>query len=158
EQLLALHTGPGLGADRVVVVAATDRLVEDRRVRRQAGHRIVVDVALDRAVVEQAARDVVEPEALPRLMQNLRCSHALALPAATHSRATCATRWGVNPNLVKRSFNGADAPKVCIPTTALFGPLPTYRYHPNVAACSIATRVVTAGGSTCSRYSFGCRS
>src|SRR5262245_21263682 len=31
--------------------------------------------------------------------------------------------------------------------------LPTYRSHPNVEACSTATRAVTPGGSTLSRYS-----
>jgi len=49
EQVLARQPGPCLGGDRLVVVARADGLVEDRGVRGQAGHRVGVDVVLDRA-------------------------------------------------------------------------------------------------------------
>ena len=80
----------------------------------------------------------------------------VSFPAATRSRATCATRSGVNPNFSRRCFSGADAPNVSMPMIA--PPSPTYRSHPKVDACSIATRAFTDGGSTSSRYSFGWRS
>src|SRR3546814_18856990 len=55
----------GLLADAGVVGAAVaDRLVEDRRVGGQPGDAVLVDVALQRAVVEDLAGDVVQPEAL----------------------------------------------------------------------------------------------
>lgn len=44
--------------------------------------------------------------------------HACSLPAATHSRATWVTFSGVKPNLVSSILSGADAPNVCMPTTA----------------------------------------
>ena len=60
------------GADRVVVEAAVpDGLLEDRRVRRQAGHRPVGDVARQRAVGQHLAADVVEPQALAERAQRL---------------------------------------------------------------------------------------
>jgi hypothetical protein len=51
------------------------------------------------------------------------------------------------------SFRGADAPTVFIPMTRPFAP--TSRSHPSVEACSMATRAVTDGGRTLSRYSGG---
>ena len=46
---------------RIVRTAVRDRVVEDGRVRGQAGDRQIVDVALERAAIEQVAGDVVEP-------------------------------------------------------------------------------------------------
>src|SRR5205085_689616 len=66
-------SGPALGrepADPLVVVGALrDRLIEDRRVGREAGHRQLVHVLLERARIEQPARDVVEPDALTGVVQ-----------------------------------------------------------------------------------------
>src|SRR3546814_7268721 len=60
----------GLGVDAGVVgVAVADRLVEDARVGSQPGDRILVDVARQRAVVEQGAGDVVQPQALAEIVQ-----------------------------------------------------------------------------------------
>src|SRR3546814_18005849 len=65
EQRLVALPGGGLLADAGVVGAAVaDRLVEDRRVGCQPGDAVLVDVALQRAVVEDLAGDVVQPEAL----------------------------------------------------------------------------------------------
>ena len=105
-------TAPGrLGPDGLVVVTRADGLVEDGRVRRQPGHRVGVDELLDGAVVEQAAGDVVEPEALAPLVECLGGLHSspfgrcvcgavpasLPRPAAVTGRATTlATRSGVS--------------------------------------------------------------
>jgi hypothetical protein len=64
-----------LGDLLVVVLAARDRLFEDRRVGGEAGDRELVDVALQHPLGQHRARDVVEPEALPQLVQTLRRFH-----------------------------------------------------------------------------------
>ena len=69
----------------VVGVAGADRLVEDRRVGRQAGDRQLVDVARQRAVVEHLARDVVEPKALAEIVKSLGRFHGV-LPRSRDSR------------------------------------------------------------------------
>src|SRR3546814_3333945 len=66
----------GLLADAGVVGAAVaDRLVEDRRVGGQPGDAVLVDVALQRAIVEDLAGDVVQPEALADVAQGLQVGH-----------------------------------------------------------------------------------
>src|ERR1700693_1454665 len=66
-----------------------------------------------------------------------------------------ATTWSlVNPNCCCSTFSGADAPKVFIPRIAPVNPV--YFVQPQVEACSTATRAVTEGGSTVSRYSWLC--
>src|SRR2546427_10676637 len=72
-----------------------------------------------------------------------------ALPNCSFAAAT--TRSGSKPNFLWSSLRGAEAPKVFIPIT--WPEVPTYRSHPNVDACSTATRAFTLGGSTLSRYS-----
>jgi hypothetical protein len=70
EQRLAGRAVSGLLADRVVVeLAVLDRVIEDRRVRRQPGHRPLVDVPAERAGGEEPARDVVEPQTLSEPMK-----------------------------------------------------------------------------------------
>src|SRR5260370_3805631 len=62
------------------------------------------------------------------------------------------TTWsGSNPKCFWSSLRGAEAPNVFIPM--IRPDVPTYRSHPKVEACSTATRAVTLGGSTVSRYS-----
>jgi hypothetical protein len=64
--------GRCLLADAGVVVATVlDRVVEDRRVRGESRDRQLVDVPGERPVCEQSARDVVEPEALARVVELL---------------------------------------------------------------------------------------
>ncbi len=62
--------GARLGDLLVVGVALRDRLVEDRRVGGEPGDRQTVDVAAEDPLAEHLARDVVEPEALPQLVQS----------------------------------------------------------------------------------------
>jgi len=63
-----------LAADfRVVPRTVGDRVVEDRRVRGQPGDRKLVDVALQRAAIEQVAGDIVEPQALAELVEQFGC-------------------------------------------------------------------------------------
>ena len=125
DALAGLGGGADLGDLLVVGVAAGDRLVEDRRVRGQAGDRELVDVALQGPVAEHRAGDVVEPEALPQLVQSCGCLHErppqvedLTVALLATSRATSATCSGVNPNSASTSANGADWPKVVIPMIA----------------------------------------
>ena len=76
EQRLAGLALVQLFADRGVVGAAVlDRVVEDRRIRGEPGDRKLVDVALERAAVEQVARDVVEPETLAQVVEQLGGFH-----------------------------------------------------------------------------------
>ena len=71
-----LCRAPGRSAHRVVVVgAARDRLVEDGRVRREPGHRVLGDVAGEGAGVEQRPGDVVEPDALAGVVQTRQRVH-----------------------------------------------------------------------------------
>src|SRR4029453_8064150 len=94
NSLLGYGAGAELGDLLVVSVAARDRLVEDRRVGGQTGDRELLDVALQGAVGQHRAGDVVEPEALARLVQLRGRLHE------SSSFATSATRSGVKPNLV----------------------------------------------------------
>ena len=126
DALAGLGGGADLGDLLVVGVAAGDRLVEDRRVRGQAGDRELVDVALQGAVAQHRAGDVVEPEALAQLVQSCGCLHErppqvvdeLTVARSATSRATSATLSGVKPNSASTSANGADWPKVVMPMIA----------------------------------------
>src|SRR5262250_1999620 len=59
----------------IVSRTVLDRMVEDRWIRGKSGHRQVVDVVLQRTAVEQLARDIVEPEALSQVLEQLRGFH-----------------------------------------------------------------------------------
>ena len=72
EQRLARFTVVQLPANfRVVRLAAGNGVVEDRRIGGEAGDKLLVDVALERAAIEQVAGYVVEPQALSELAQSL---------------------------------------------------------------------------------------
>ena len=60
---------------RVPGKAAADGFVEYRRIRGPAGHRQFVDVATQCSLVENIARDVVEPKALPQIVECLSGFH-----------------------------------------------------------------------------------
>ena len=64
---------------RVVPSAAGDGVVEDRRIGGEAGDRQLVDVALERAAIEQVAGYVVEPQALSELFSLLGASESMAV-------------------------------------------------------------------------------
>src|SRR3954470_1077177 len=63
----------------VIVTAALDGVLEDRRVRGQPGDREIMDVATERAAGQQVARDVVQPDALAGLVKLLGRSHGCSL-------------------------------------------------------------------------------
>ena len=120
ESLLGLRPAGSELRDLLVVGAALgDRLVEDRRVRREARDRVLVDVALERPLVEQLAGDVVEPEALPELVEPLG---GLRIGHRRTSFATSTIRSGVKPNFCCTSRSGADVPNVCMPMIRPDGP------------------------------------
>src|SRR6185436_4871448 len=88
EKLLTRETRRGLLADRrVVVVAVLDRVVEDRRVRGEPRDRQFPDVAGERPSGEEGARDVVEPEALARVVQLPGSFHRVPFRRAASSSA-----------------------------------------------------------------------
>src|SRR6185437_15992361 len=83
EQVFAVLALREQFRDRVVVVvSAGDRLVEDRRIGRQAGHVVLSDVFRQRALVEHAAGDVVQPDALAEVVQLLRRVHGCSVAVA----------------------------------------------------------------------------
>src|SRR5207245_6907380 len=59
----------------VVGRAVLDGVVEDRRVRRKPRHGELVDVALERAGLQQIAGDVIEPETLASVVERLGGFH-----------------------------------------------------------------------------------
>ena len=62
----------------VVVVAVVDGVVEDRGVRGEPRDRELLDIAAERAAVQQTAGDVVEPEALAHFVEFLGRFHHLS--------------------------------------------------------------------------------
>src|SRR5262245_8277374 len=83
EQLLPRFSLRELAPDGVIIVAAVlDGVVEDRRVRRQAGDGQFIDIAAQRAGPQQVARDVVEPEALPQVVHDSTGVHDITSIAA----------------------------------------------------------------------------
>jgi hypothetical protein len=54
-------------------------MIKDRRVRCEPGHRKFVDVALQRAAVQQLAGDIVEPQALAEIVKRPRRFHGVIL-------------------------------------------------------------------------------
>ena len=72
EQIFRRLRARSVPSDVAVVVGAVlDRMIEDRRIRGETRHREFVDVALQRAAVQEVAGDVVEPEALAEIVQGL---------------------------------------------------------------------------------------
>ena len=58
----------------VIRLAAADRAVEDGWIRGRPGDRQLLDVAAEGALIEQLAREVVQPEALTEVVQfSSRC-------------------------------------------------------------------------------------
>ena len=119
-------SSPSLGELRyllLVVGGAEDRLLEDRRVGGHAAQRVLLDEPLELAAGDQAAADLVEPDARAGRRQRrkplvrLRAdAHARAPSRSTTARARAATFSGVKPKCSYRSFCGAEAPNVVMPT------------------------------------------
>ena len=94
--------GGGLGDVGVVVGRAEDRLLEDRRVRRDPAERVLLDHPGQLAALDHAAADLVEPDARPgggerREALVDRGAHAAAPSLASTARARSATAAPVNP-------------------------------------------------------------
>src|SRR5438046_5712138 len=63
-------------ANRCVIGGALlDSVLENCRVRGQPRHRQLVNVVLKRAARQQVAGDVVEPETLAQVVEQLSCFH-----------------------------------------------------------------------------------
>src|SRR5262249_51423035 len=140
-----------------VVIGAIGRWIQANDPRRPRVVDVIEEEQLDAARV---LREDAEIDAARRgLCAQQRTAPWLETVAHGLPRSSLAasqTRSRSNPNFFCSSFSGADAPNVFMPMTR--PALPTYRSHPNVDACSTATRAVTDGGRTLSRYSGVCRS
>ncbi len=76
EQVLARKARGRLAANRIVIeAAATDGAIENRRVGREPRDVEIIDVAAQGAVDQHLARNVVEPEALPKVVKSSRRFH-----------------------------------------------------------------------------------
>ena len=76
EQLLAREAGTRLLLDGGIVGgAAADGFIEYGRIRRESGDRQLIDIATQRAVVENVAGDVVQPKALAEIVECLGRFH-----------------------------------------------------------------------------------
>jgi hypothetical protein len=71
DQLFTGHAFAALLPNGVVVeMRVFDRMIEDRRVRRQPGHRPFFNVPAQCAAGQQPTGDVVEPQALAEIVQS----------------------------------------------------------------------------------------
>ena len=59
----------------VIRSAVLDRMIENRGIRGQSGHREVVDVLLQCAVIQQITSNVIEPDTLAEFLQTFRTLH-----------------------------------------------------------------------------------
>jgi hypothetical protein len=159
ERLVDLARRPALAGELpelvVVVGRAEDRLVEDRRVGRDAAQRVLLDEAAELAALDELAADLVEPDARAgrcegrEALVHLLRGHGYSLSRSTTARPVAATRSGVNPKWLKRSFAGALAPNVVMPITS--PSLPAHRCQPSGLSASTHTRARAPGGRILSR-------
>src|SRR5262249_21087012 len=77
ERLPRLALAYLLPDGRVVGRAVLDGVIEDGGIRGETGHGELVDVALERAVLQDVAGDIVEPEALAQVVQQLCRFHGV---------------------------------------------------------------------------------
>src|SRR5947208_16151817 len=83
EERLARLPGRRLVANgSVVVLAVRDRVVEDRGVGGESGDRELLHVTREGTAREECTRDVVEPDALARIVESLGCLHASSVARA----------------------------------------------------------------------------
>src|SRR5690606_22283731 len=123
QHFVALADG-GLLADAGIVGAAVaDRLVEDRGIGGEPGDAVLVDVALQRAVVENLAGDVVQPQALAEVAQGLQVGHVDSCCCDAGSVAPAGAAW-----------RQARGPNCC---------------RSKVASSPISSMVMSGAGSTC---------
>src|SRR5437667_2092414 len=88
EERLARPPGRRLVANgSVVVLAVRDRAVEDRGVGGESGDRELLHVTREGTAREECTRDVVEPDALARIVESLGCLHASSVARAASSSA-----------------------------------------------------------------------
>src|SRR5215467_2297794 len=77
ERLPRLALAHLLPDGRVVGRAVLDGVIENGGIRGETGHGELVDVALEGAVLQDVAGDVVEPEALAQVVQQLCRFHGV---------------------------------------------------------------------------------
>src|SRR5262249_34511209 len=135
----------------VVVARLGDRLLEDRRVRRDADDALAEHPA-KLAGAQPAALDVVEPRAGARGREIVQTGHDGTPPWRRCDRtrwASSATWRGVKPRCSSTVAPGAEAPNRSSATIAPCSP--ANRSQPSDAPASMQTRASTDGGITCSR-------
>src|SRR3954468_17777907 len=101
DKRLAVGRFGCLVADLVVVGARFDRLIEDGWIGCQAGDRELLDVALQLTRVEHLSSDVVQPQALSKLLQRRRRFHAVSWWACL----TKVSRGSLAHNTKRRSID-----------------------------------------------------
>jgi hypothetical protein len=52
-------------------------VIEDRRIGSEPAHREVVDIVLERAALQKVSRNVVEPDTLAQIVEQLCCFHRI---------------------------------------------------------------------------------
>src|SRR5262249_33073890 len=93
---------------RVVGRAVLDGVVENRRVGRETGHRELVDVACERAGLEQVAGNVVEPDTLTSVVERLRGFHRVTSTGSNSGKSSVkrspirSTVWTVGAVIMTR--------------------------------------------------------
>src|SRR5262249_57519873 len=73
---------------RIVSRAVLDGVVEDRRIGRETGHGELVDVARERAGLEQVAGNVVEPDTLTSVVERLRGFHRVTSTGSNSGKSS----------------------------------------------------------------------
>ena len=107
----------------VVVARAENRLLEDRRVGGDAAQGVLAHQPLQLAALDQAAPDLVEPDARAGrgergqpLVHSRPDAHARAPSRSTTARPRAATFSAVKPKCSYSSGCGPEAPKPVMPT------------------------------------------
>ena len=116
----------------VVVGARADRLLEDRRVRGEAADAAVDPALASSPLGEPAPAEVVEPRALPELVQLVQARRVASCgrppgPRAAR-RARSATCSGVKPSSASTCSPGAEAPKRSMPDGVVGPAVPAERW------------------------------
>src|SRR5258708_13367464 len=77
EGLAGFSSSQVVANGRVVVRAGFDGVIENRRIGSEPAHRQLVDIAFERPAFQEISRNVVEPDTLAHLVEQLCCFHRL---------------------------------------------------------------------------------
>src|SRR5262249_12703986 len=86
----------------IVRGAVPDGVIKDRRIRREPCHRKLADVAVERAAFEQVSCNIVEPDALAQIVQQLGRFHRVTSVFMSFGRSQ-RTNWSCVMTGLQRS-------------------------------------------------------